>query len=289
MDLTQIRYFLALSRTLNFTRAAEACHVTQPALTRSIQRLEDEMGGPLILRERGQTQLTELGRRVLPTLQQAADAAEGARRLASEYRRQDRMPLRLAVGPGVETASLSPLLRELGRRMPQLEVSVRLGGTADMNAWLLSSEVDAGLTADAEGLTDRANRWPLFEDAVVVLVAPGHALAGDGPIGNDDAAPHLVVAHGDTDCPLERIRARLAGPVTCHASANEAQASDIVAAGLGLGLSTARQPGRPGILRRPISPPEALSVCLAAIPGRPASQAAQAFLKLARARAWAVA
>ena len=50
MDLTQIRYFLALARTLNFTRAAEACNVTQPALTRSIQRLEEELGGPLLLR-----------------------------------------------------------------------------------------------------------------------------------------------------------------------------------------------------------------------------------------------
>ena len=55
MDLTQIRYFLALAQTLNFTRAAEACHVIQPALTKSIQRLEEELGGPLLLRERALT------------------------------------------------------------------------------------------------------------------------------------------------------------------------------------------------------------------------------------------
>ena len=70
MDLVQIRYFLALAETLNFTRAAERCNVTQPALTRSIQRLEDELGGPLLLRERNLTQLTELGRAMLPLLEQ---------------------------------------------------------------------------------------------------------------------------------------------------------------------------------------------------------------------------
>ncbi len=47
MDLVQIRYFLALARALNFTRVAEACNVTQPTLTKSIQRLKEELGGVL--------------------------------------------------------------------------------------------------------------------------------------------------------------------------------------------------------------------------------------------------
>jgi len=52
MELTQVHYFLTLCRTLNFTRAAEQCNVTQPAFTRSIQKLEGEFGGPLLFRER---------------------------------------------------------------------------------------------------------------------------------------------------------------------------------------------------------------------------------------------
>jgi len=63
MELHQVRYYVALCKALNFTRAAEACNVTQPALTRAIQRLEEELGGPLFQRERNLTQLTELGRR----------------------------------------------------------------------------------------------------------------------------------------------------------------------------------------------------------------------------------
>jgi DNA-binding transcriptional LysR family regulator len=59
MEMNQIRYFLAVAKDLHFTRAAVACNVSQPALTRAIQKLEEEFGGPLFHRERALTQLTE--------------------------------------------------------------------------------------------------------------------------------------------------------------------------------------------------------------------------------------
>ena len=62
MDFNQVRYFLALANTLNFTRAAEHCYVSQPALTQAIKRLEDELGGKLIHRDGRYTELTELGK-----------------------------------------------------------------------------------------------------------------------------------------------------------------------------------------------------------------------------------
>ena len=66
MEMHQIRYFLAIADKLNFTRAAEVCAVTQPAMTRAIQNLELELGGPLFHRERANTHLSELGRIVKP-------------------------------------------------------------------------------------------------------------------------------------------------------------------------------------------------------------------------------
>ena len=76
LQFYQVRYFLALARTLNFTRAAEQCNVTQPALTKAVQKLEQELGGALIHRERHLTQLTELGKMILPTLEKIFAAAE---------------------------------------------------------------------------------------------------------------------------------------------------------------------------------------------------------------------
>ena len=74
MEMQQVRYFVALAQTLNFTRAAEQCNVSQPALTRAIQQLEHELGGPLFHRERGNTHLSELGRMMLPYLQRSRKA-----------------------------------------------------------------------------------------------------------------------------------------------------------------------------------------------------------------------
>src|SRR5207247_7530468 len=70
VQLYQIRYFLALCETLNFARAAEQCNVSQPSLTRAVQKLEHELGGLLILRERRLTHLTELGELVRPMLKE---------------------------------------------------------------------------------------------------------------------------------------------------------------------------------------------------------------------------
>src|SRR5882724_7842369 len=66
MEMHQVRYFLAVAEELNFTRAAEKCNVSQPSLSRAIQMLEQEFGGPLFWRERGRTHLTELGQMIRP-------------------------------------------------------------------------------------------------------------------------------------------------------------------------------------------------------------------------------
>src|SRR6516162_9497518 len=72
MEMHQVRYFLGVARTLNFTRAAEECNVAQPSLTRAVRQLEEELGGDLFRRERPHAQLTELGQRMQPLLQQCA-------------------------------------------------------------------------------------------------------------------------------------------------------------------------------------------------------------------------
>ena len=75
MEIQQIRYFLTLARTLNFTRAAEECNVSQSALTRAIQALEAELGGELMRREHSKSHLTELGKRIWNEISKEAWAA----------------------------------------------------------------------------------------------------------------------------------------------------------------------------------------------------------------------
>ena len=93
MEMQQVRYFLSLARTLNFTRAAEECNVSQPSLTRAIRLLEEELGGELLRRERRQSHLTELGQRMLPLMQQCYESALSAKRLARSIKTNEIAPV----------------------------------------------------------------------------------------------------------------------------------------------------------------------------------------------------
>jgi DNA-binding transcriptional LysR family regulator len=81
MEMHQIRYFLALSNELNFTRAAKRCGVSQPSLTNAINALERQLGGALF-RRRPQVALTALGSAIEPYLRQIAQTADDARKTA---------------------------------------------------------------------------------------------------------------------------------------------------------------------------------------------------------------
>src|ERR1700743_1464472 len=89
MELHEIRYFLALSKAHSFTKAAEQCNVSQPALTRAIRQMEDELGGPLFMRERNNTNLTHLGRLLEPHLIEVFTRTEAAKETATRFLRLD--------------------------------------------------------------------------------------------------------------------------------------------------------------------------------------------------------
>ena len=87
MKVSQIRYFIALSRELNFTRAARSCRVSQPSLSNGIRALESELGGPMF--DRSSTALTRLGKRVLPDLESVLSSIERVRKTAATVRRHE--------------------------------------------------------------------------------------------------------------------------------------------------------------------------------------------------------
>src|SRR5918912_1177244 len=97
MEMHQIRYFLAVCDELNFTRAAERCNVTHPALTRAIQKLEEELGGLLFRREGRLTHLTDFGRLMRPRLEEVIERTEEAKRTAQSFLKLQDAPLTLGV------------------------------------------------------------------------------------------------------------------------------------------------------------------------------------------------
>ena len=197
----QVRYFLALARTLNFTRAAEQCNVTQPALTKAVHKLEQELGG-LIHRERHLTQLTELGKMILPTLEQIFAAAEAVRLQARGYQKKTIAPLKIGLVPSVSAALITELLLDLARIIPDLRVDLHEADANGLVAMLLDGEINAALVGDAVELPERIDRWRLFEERYVLVLSRKHPMARQTVIPLQDL--HEVVF-------LERVGCDVAG------------------------------------------------------------------------------
>jgi DNA-binding transcriptional LysR family regulator len=291
MDLTQIRYFLAVAQTLNFTRAAEQCNVTQPALTRAVQRLEEELGGALLLRERALTQLTELGRAMRPLLQQTLDAAEAVRQGATSFARRDApQPLRLGVERAMPIRAVLPLLQQVVTHIGEIELSLREDTPEALAEDLLHGTLDVALLPELHQLPDRLSRWPLWTQRIVVLLPETHALASHAELTSADLAgePILTPAAPGAAAALERLAGSGGLRRAAHsAGASPAALEALVALGLGVALIPEKAPVLHGCATRPLRDEAAAHPVLLVVPaGRPMNPAVAAFVKLARARRW---
>jgi DNA-binding transcriptional LysR family regulator len=181
MEMHQVRYFLAVARTLNFTKAADDCNVAQPSLTRAIKQLEGELGGDLFRRERP-VQLTELGQRMHPLLQQCFEAASGARSLAASLKSGDVGALRIALTHSIDLSLLIPYLDQIRRQFNRLEFRFLRGDSRQVGDYLKSGEAELGIAAELGSDWDRLDVWPLFTEGFELVFHGQHALAKRGSI-----------------------------------------------------------------------------------------------------------
>ncbi|MGC8536343.1 MAG: LysR family transcriptional regulator [Rhizomicrobium sp.] len=285
MELTQVRYFVTLSRLLNFTRAAQACNVSQPALTRAIQRLEDELGGSLVFRERNLTQLTELGRAMLPHLDAMLTAAEAARALAEARRQQPAASLKIGLGPGVGAAAIAGAVREIALLMPELMVRFEEAAVAMLVEAMLSDMLDCAILPADCPLPDRFRSWKLYEEGAVAVLPPDHHLCAASTITAKDLHGEVLL-HGERCGGFVQMLAPdgADGIRTRRCDGGTAHILDLVAAGLGIAVLSERMAvPAPLVARRVVEPPIRREVRLTAVAGRPHGAALAGFIKLCRA------
>ncbi|MEJ1158861.1 LysR family transcriptional regulator [Prosthecomicrobium sp. N25] len=285
----QIRYFLAVCRTLNFTRAAESCHVAQPSLTRAIKLLEAELGGDLFRRERNLTHLTDFGQRMLPLLRQCYDSAAAAKTLATSMRTGVSATLALGLSHTVSMALLVEPLAELTRVFPGLDLRFVRGTAPELAESLKKGDVALAIAGPLGETWERLDRWPLFDDAFRVVVGPGHRLAGSPSARLEDLAAERLLARSYCESMADLdacLRDREIDWARRHEVVSDPDLLQLVRAGLGIAIlpeSAAPRDLDPvpidGLdLRR--------SVALYGVAGRERSPPATALLKLLRARDW---
>ena len=194
MELHQIRYFLALEKTLNFTRAAEDCNVSQPALSRAISQLEAELGGELFRRERNLTHLTAFGNRLKGELQRCYEASQNARTMAREFHKQGHAPLAVALARTIEMEALSPLFGELSRAFPKIEVKITRNPPHEIGEKLKTGEAELAISGPLSQDWDRLEARKLFEQSFGLLISTQHRLSSRNTVELADLAEERLLS-----------------------------------------------------------------------------------------------
>lgn len=239
MELHQIRYFLALSDVLNFTAAAAACNVSQPALSRAISRLEDELGGQLFRRERKLTHMTDFGRAVLPALRDCYTANLTAKELARAFQKEGQATLRIALSRAFDIEPLLPLLVELERAFPRIEINLFRGTAQEITDRLRNGEAEIAIAGDLSDDWERIESRRLYEQNFGLLIHKSHRLASSQYIEIRELAEERLL--GCVDCQMTvALRGRLAAVGSNRTLGYEVAGLDdmrsLVLANLGIGV-----------------------------------------------------
>ena len=291
MEMHQVRYFLAVAQELNFSRAAEKCNVSQPSLSRAIQQLEGELGGPLFHRERHLTHLTELGEMVRPHLETVYEAAVKAKRLSQDISEQKRVPLKLGIMSTISPDEIVDLIAALKERHDGLELRLCDANAKDLRNRLLAGDLEVVIYAlPGEELEERTHVMPLFREQMVIAINRDHRLAGQRA---------FPVRELDGERYIHRMNCEFAGyadhilqekGVTCtptYWSERDDWTLAMVAAGLGFAFMPENAAKHPGVVALPVVEPEFWrNVNLVTVRGRPYSPGVGALVREAMRKKW---
>ncbi len=197
MEIHQLRYFLAVARACNFSRAAEQCRVAQPSLSQQIMKLEDELGERLFERTKRGVTLTPAGARLRAHAERVLDELEQARENVREAGAMVRGRVELGALPTVAPYYLPSRLRAFAESHPGVEVVVHEDTTAQLAGAVLAKELDLALVSlpvERRGLKTEA----LFEEALLAALPTAHALAKKRRLALADleAEPFILMKEG---------------------------------------------------------------------------------------------
>jgi DNA-binding transcriptional LysR family regulator len=193
MELAQLEAFLAVIREGSFSAAAKALYRTQPAISQTIKRLEDEVGRPLFDRASRRGLLTDAGRvlavhaeRLINFRQQALAALDDVRQLRSG---------RLTLAANELTCLyLLPLLHEYRRLYPDVNITVQRALASRIPGQVMDYGADLGVVTFRPDL-DLLSSFVVYRDELAFVVPPSHAFARRGKVSIAELARESFVAH----------------------------------------------------------------------------------------------
>jgi DNA-binding transcriptional LysR family regulator len=290
MEMHQVRYFLAAAKTLSFTRGADLCHVSQPALTTAIKKLETRLQSALFHREGRHLLLTEFGRQMLPRLEQIVAQAEEAETVAKNFRLLNQVPVRIGVMSTIGPTRLAGLLAAFRQKYPGIDAAVHDGAPEALAAQLDADELDIAVLNPMEGLGESYRTEPLYTERYVVVLPPDHPLSERNAISlrDLDGLPYV----DRLSCEMRELVMGMCENMGIKLYAHfRAEREDwvqaMVMAKIGFAFMPEYSVIHPANIHRPlIDPLVERTISMVTVPGRKHSPAVATFVRHIRAHRW---
>ena len=283
MEIHQLRYFLAVSQTRNFSRAAERCHVAQPSLSQQIMKLEDELGEKLFERNKRDVAVTPAGELFRLHAERVLDELDAAREKMREVRGLLRGRVELGALPTIAPYFLPAILKAFGSRHPGIEISIHEDTTANLARAIEHKDLDLAIISAPAGGRHLSSR-ELFHEPLCLALPAEHPLTRKRTLALRDLENQPFIVMKESHClggqALQFCQSRGFSPRVSFRSAQIETIHAFVASGLGVSLVPAmalRDDGFDGVAYRNLVERPTRQIALIQHASRRLGRAAQAF------------
>ena len=239
LEVRHLKLVETVAKEGGLTKAANRLHVTQSALSHQLRDIEDKLGAPLFLRLNKKMLLTQAGERLLSSAPAVLDELKRAEEDIRQIALHREGILRISTECYTCYHWLPPVLKPFSREFPRVEVRIIAEATRRPVEALLDGRLDLAITSEVTR-NQKLTFKPLFKDEMVVIVSPGHPLAGLPYVSAKDfSSEHLIVyALPKEDLTIYQKVLIPAGVSPRHLSRVELTEAivEMVKAGLGIGV-----------------------------------------------------
>lgn len=254
MNLRDLEYVVAVAEEGHFGRASDRCHVSQPALSGQIKKLEDRLGVKLFERTNRRVAVTPIGMEVVEKAKRALMIADEIEDAAAAYADPLAGPLRFGTIPTIGPFLLPAILRPLKETLPKMQLTLREDVTQELERKLSAGETDVAVTA-TDPRESGISEIPLYDEQFMVAMPEGHPLDTGEDIDVTTLNNTELLLLKDGHCLSDQV-AQLCGLARkSNVKGLDTQASSLetivglVAAGAGVTFLPASMVGEKGILR----------------------------------------
>ncbi len=199
MTLTELKYIVAVAREKHFGRAADACFISQPTLSVSIKKLEDELDVKLFERSANEVTVTPLGGEIVRQAQAVLEQAQNIKEIAKRGKDPLAGALTLGVIYTIGPYLLPALVRQAIARTPQMPLMLQENFTVRLLEMLRTGEIDCAILAEPFPDAGLATA-PLYDEPFMVAVPSTHALALRSSISAEELKQETMLLLGNGHC-----------------------------------------------------------------------------------------